>query len=164
MPRRTRMTFRRHVPPGHVSTLKNFVSDLMTVAAIVPRAPAVPDQPAIHRDALRSGKSERPLRSAARLRATTTPTLRPEHKLNAVLDTAPGRRRTLSHVCRAVDGDPLRLHSHGRLAHRTRYVVGPWVWHSSSSPFHPPIYLWRSLGCALLPKVLPTSPPTNIRH
>ncbi len=60
---------------------------------------------------------------------------------DVALGAAPGRRRTLRHECWTVDGDTLRLHRHGRLPHRTRYVVEPWVWHSSSSPFHPPIYL-----------------------
>ena len=61
---RAEMAFRRHAPPAPVPVLRISGFNLMTRVAAVPRAPAAPEQPAIHRDARRIGKSVGPLRSA----------------------------------------------------------------------------------------------------
>lgn len=80
--------------------VEKFCIRLMTRAALVPRAPAAPEQPAIHRDARRTGKPVGPLRSAARSRTTTAPVLRPGHKQGAVPGAAHGARQTRKRVLR----------------------------------------------------------------
>ena len=75
----------RQVPPAHVPALKNSAFDLMTWSAFIPWAPAEPEQPKSRRDARRTEKSVRPLRSAERPKTATAPALRPGHKVEAVL-------------------------------------------------------------------------------
>ena len=57
---RAEMAFRRHVPPAQVPVLKTYAFDLMTWSALIARAPAEPEQPAIHRNARKIGETVGP--------------------------------------------------------------------------------------------------------
>ncbi len=71
----------RHAPPALVPVLKICAFALMTRPALIARPPTELEQSAIRRDAPGIGLSVRLLRSAARPRTTTTPTLGPGHKV-----------------------------------------------------------------------------------
>ena len=97
---RTEMVFQRHVPPAHVSELKNSAFDLMTRSPFVAQVPAETRQFTTHRDARRIAKPVRPLRSAVRPKTVTTPTSGPGDKLATALGAAPGHHGTVKRVRR----------------------------------------------------------------
>ena len=97
---------RRHVPPATVPKLNSPTFDLMTRSAFVPQESAEPKQITNRPDARRIGKSVGPSRSAVRPKATTTPALRPEHKMGTIGGATPDHRQTRKRLPPNVDGGP----------------------------------------------------------